>query len=104
VTLAGLSKFAEAQTQAEAAVRADAKSADAHNFLGSLLARRGEPDSALREFLEAARLRPDFGLAHLNAAGILAAKGDTAAARGHLQQAAGDSDPGIRQRARQLLR
>jgi len=57
----------------------------------------------LREFLEAARLRPDFGLAHLNAAGLLAQKGDAAAAESHLRQAARDTDPNIRQRAIQGL-
>ena len=103
VTLAGLNKFDEAQTQAQVAVKADPKSPEAHNFLGSLLARKGESDAALREFLEAIRLRPDFGLAHLNAAGILSAKGNTAGARLQLQQAESDSDPNIRQRAQQLL-
>ncbi|MES1257155.1 MAG: tetratricopeptide repeat protein [Acidobacteriota bacterium] len=104
VTLAGLNRLDEARREAEAAVKADPKSPDAHNFLGTLLARANQPDTALREFLAAADLRPGFGLAHLNAAALLAAKGDAVAARAHLQFAARDSDPRIRQRALQQLR
>ncbi len=104
VTLAGLNRPEEALQQAEAAVKADPKSPDAHNFLGTLLARGNQPDAALREFLAATSLRPDFGLAHLNAAAILASKGDTAAARTHLEQAARDADEKIRQRALRQLR
>jgi len=104
VTLASLNKFPEARAQALAAVKADPKSADAHNFLGTLFAHDLDADAALREFLEAVRLRPAFGLAHLNAAGILAAKGEAVAARQHLREAAKDPDPAIRQRAEQALR
>jgi hypothetical protein len=46
------------------------------------------PEDALREILAALKLRPDFGLAHLKAAAILAAKEDTEGARAHLVQAA----------------
>jgi tetratricopeptide (TPR) repeat protein len=60
-------------------------------------------DEALRQFDAALRLRPNFGLAHLNAAAILAAKGDAAGARAHLLQAARDSDPEIRRRASEKL-
>jgi tetratricopeptide (TPR) repeat protein len=50
-------------------------------------------DEALKEFEEAICLRPDFGRAHLNAAAILAAKGDFIGAQEHLQKAAKDTDP-----------
>lgn len=103
VTLAALGRYSEARLQTEAAVKADVKSADAHNFLGTLMLRDGQREQALREFLEAARLRPGFGLAHLNAAGVLTEKGDGAAAGVHLQQAARDADPGIRERAARLM-
>jgi predicted CXXCH cytochrome family protein len=104
VTLAGLGRFEQAGQQAQAAVKANPNSADAHNFLGTLLQRNNQTEEALREFLEAGRLRPDFGRAHLNAAALLAARGDSAAARSHLQQALRDPDPNVRQRAQQQLR
>jgi predicted CXXCH cytochrome family protein len=104
VILAGFGRFAEARQQADAAVKADAKSADAHNFLGTLLMHENQTEPALREFLEAVRLRPGFGLAHLNAAALLQAKGDNAGARQHLLLAARDEDPRIRQKAQQQLR
>ncbi|HMC61319.1 MAG TPA: tetratricopeptide repeat protein, partial [Candidatus Solibacter sp.] len=99
VTLAGLNRFEEAERQIEAAVKADPNSPDTHNFKGTLLSRKGNRDGALSEFLEAIRLRPDFGLAHLNAARILAAKGDRAAAQQHLRQALQGSDANIRRQA-----
>ncbi|MDQ1472682.1 MAG: hypothetical protein QOJ99_4162 [Bryobacterales bacterium] len=104
VTLASLGRFDDSRLQAQAAVKANPNSADAHNFLGTLLQRNNQIEEALREFLEAVRLRPDFGRAHLNAAALLAAKGDNGAARSHLQQAMRDTDPNVRQRAQQQLR
>jgi Flp pilus assembly protein TadD len=62
------------------------------------------PDDALREIQAALKLRPDFGLAHVNAATILAARGDAAGARAHLLQAAKDPDPKIRRRAEEKLK
>ena len=104
VTLAGLNQWEEAQRQIDGAVRADPKSAEAHNFRGSLLERAGNRVEALSEFLEALRLRPDFGMAHLNAARMLAAKGDAAGAERHLRQAANDDDPSARSKAAAALR
>jgi protein O-mannosyl-transferase len=66
VTLAGLNRFEEAQQQIEAALKADPASPDAHNFRGNLLERQGKYGDALTEFLEAVRLRSDFGRVHLN--------------------------------------
>ncbi len=103
VTLAGLNRFDEAEAQARAAVKADPQSPDAHNFLGTLLARSSQSDTALKEFLEALRLRPDFGLAHLNAADALTLKGDKASARLHLRQAAQDPNPNISRKAQARL-
>lgn len=87
VALAGLGRFEEAKKQIEAAVQADAGSADAHNFRGTLLEREGRAAEALNEFLEAIRLCPTFGRAHLNAARLLDATGDHAAAEEHRRQA-----------------
>jgi tetratricopeptide (TPR) repeat protein len=74
----------------EFAVRRSPNDAGAHvNFAATLTGLR-RPDDALREIEAALKLRPDFGLAHLNAAAILAARGDAAGARAHLLQAAKD--------------
>jgi predicted CXXCH cytochrome family protein len=104
VALASLNRFADAQEHIEAALKADPKSPEAHSFKGILLNRQGLRNEALSQFLEAISLRPDFGLAHLNAAEILAAQGDSAAAVRHLQRAAASGDPSIEQQARDLLR
>jgi predicted CXXCH cytochrome family protein len=103
VALTAMGRLDDAQQQVDAAVAADPKSPDARNFRGTLLDRKGAREEALAEFLEAVKLRPDFGIAHLNAARLLAAKGDVAGARRHLQQASTNPDPGIRQRAAAML-
>jgi predicted CXXCH cytochrome family protein len=104
VTLAGLNQFDEARKQIDAAVKADPKSAEAHNFRGTLLERQSNTTDALKEFLEAARLQPDFGRAQLNAARLLAAKGDKPSAILHLRKAATNSDPNIQRQAAEALR
>lgn len=103
VVLARMNQFEEAQRQIDEAVRLDFKSPEAHNFRGTLCQRAGHHDEALKEFLAAIQLRPDFGLAHLNAGLILVAKGNTSAAAPHLRRAANNTDPGIRQRAKAAL-
>jgi len=45
------------------------------------------------------RLNPGFALAHLDAARVLAGKGERAAAIEHLRQAANSDDPNIRRQA-----
>jgi hypothetical protein len=50
------------------------------------------------------RLRPDFGIAHLNAARMRAAKGDVPSEERHLRQAASSPDPNIRSKAAAALR
>ena len=105
VTLAALNRLDEAQQQIEAALKVDPLSADAHNFRGTLLERKGRSGEALAEFLEAVRLRPSFGRAHLSAARLLAGKGDRASAESHLRQAAKSADPNVqRQAAAELQR
>ena len=103
MTLARLNQFEEAQRQIDAAVKADPRSPEAHNFKGTLLERNGTHGAALNEFLAAIQLRPDFALAHLNAGLILAAKGESAAAQQHLRQAANSTDPNIRRQAEAAL-
>jgi Flp pilus assembly protein TadD len=62
--------------------------ADLRVNYSATLTEMNRPEDALREILAALKLRPDFGLAHLKAAAILAAKEDTEGARAHLVQAA----------------
>ena len=104
VTLAALNRFDDARQQIEVAVRLDPKSADAHNFRGTLRERSGDRAGALADFLEAARLRPDFGLAQLNAARILAGNGDIAGARAHLVEVVKGPESGMRSRAEAMLK
>jgi Flp pilus assembly protein TadD len=104
VTLARLNQFEDAQQQIEAAVNANRKPPEAHNFRGSLLERKGSHAEALSEFLTANRLRPDFALAHPNAGLILVAKHESAAAQQHLQHASKSSDPNIQRQAATALR
>ena len=104
VTLAGMNRFEDAHVQIGAALKDDPKSPEAHNFRGTLLEHAGKGAEALEEFLEAIRLEPGFGRAHLNAARILAARGDTGAAVGHLRKAAASDDPNVRNEAAAALR
>ena len=103
VVLARLNLFVEARQQIDAALDLDPKSAEAHNFRGSLLERAGETKQALAEFLDAIGIRPEYPLAHLNTGRMLAQTGNSAAARLHLQQAALSRDLTVRQQAAGLL-
>ena len=76
---------------------------DARVNYAATLSALNRPDDALRQIEAALKLRPDFGLAHLTAAAILAARGDAAGARAHLTQAAKDKDPEIRRKAEEKL-
>jgi len=102
--LAARGNLPEAAWYFERAVRRAPKDADVRVNFAATLSALDRPDEALREIQAALKLRPDFGLAHLNAAEILAARGDAAAAKAHLLQAAKDPDPEIRHRAQEKLR
>jgi Tfp pilus assembly protein PilF len=102
--LAASGNVAEAAWYFERAVRRDPNDADTRvNYAATLTALK-RPDEALREYEAALKLRPDFGLAHLSMADLLAARGDRAGARAHLLRAAQDRDPEIRRRAEQKMR
>ena len=96
-------RFDEARAQMQAAVRANPNFAEAHEVLGRLYERQGQTDDALHEYEAAVRIRPDMSQAQLDLGAVLAKKGDIAAAAEHLRQAAGASDPTLRQMALQLL-
>jgi tetratricopeptide (TPR) repeat protein len=102
--LAARGNLAEAAWYFERAVRRAPKDADVRVNFAATLTGLHRPDDAFRQIQTALKLRPDFGLAHLNAAEILAARGDAAAAKAHLLEAAKDPDPDIRHRAQEKLR
>jgi Flp pilus assembly protein TadD len=103
VVLAGLDRRPDALVQINAAVKADPKSAEAHNFRGVLLEQSGDRE-ALAEYLEAARLEPGFTRAHWNSARLLLAAGNRAEALPHLRAAAAGSDPSVARQAADALR
>jgi len=97
--LAARGNLPEAAWYFEHAVRRAPNDPDTRVNYAATLKALNRPDDALQQIEAALKLKPHFGLAHLNAAEILAAKGDTAAARAHLLHAAKDPDPEIRRRA-----
>ena len=101
--LASSGRFPEAEIQVSAAVAIAPDLAEAHEMLGNLLARRGLWTRAQICYRDALRAKPQFGRAHLGLGTALAATGDIAGARAQLQLAAGDSGPGVRQEAAELL-
>ena len=102
VTLAGLDRLPDARRQIDAALKADPKSREANNFLGTLLENTGPRDEALNEFLRAAQLRPDFGLAHWNVTRVLWQRA-MRPRRDYNSRGHGSADPGIRARALRAL-
>jgi tetratricopeptide (TPR) repeat protein len=103
LTLVQLNRFEASQTQAEAAVSADPNLAEAHELLGGLLSRKGEPNLALAEFESAVRLKPGFSRAQLDLGVTLAMLGDIAKAIPHLREAARGQDPRVAGQARSAL-
>jgi tetratricopeptide (TPR) repeat protein len=102
--LAARGNLPEAAWYFERAVRRSPNDADVRVNYAATLTGLNRPDDALREITAALGLRPNLGLAHLNAAAILAARGDAAGARAHLLQAAKDPDPEISRRAQERLK
>jgi predicted CXXCH cytochrome family protein len=97
-------RFDDAQHQLEESVRLDPNLVDAHLTLGDMLMAKGEAQAALPQYRETLRLQPESGRAHLALASALVATGDRAAAIPHLEKAATDSDPAIREEAARALR
>jgi Flp pilus assembly protein TadD len=69
------------------AVAIDPNDAQAHNNLGSLLARRGQFDAAAIQFERALQIKPDYAEAHNNIGSILARGEQFDAAVVHFQRA-----------------
>lgn len=103
--LAGAGRFAEAEAQLKAAVSATPGFAEAGAMLGDLYTRRRAWREAIERYRAALAADARLGRARLGLAIALAASGDFAAARPHLEQtAANDADPRIRQEAAEVLR
>jgi tetratricopeptide (TPR) repeat protein len=104
LTLAQMERFDDSQKQAEAAIKADARQAEAHELLGGLLSRKSDMDGALHEYQEAVRLKPAFSRAQLDLAAALVATGHTNEALAPLREAAKSADPRIADTATRALR
>ena len=103
LALVRANRFDEAQESVEAALRADANMAGAHELRGGLLARIGQLPEAADEYRQALKLQPDFSKAHLDLATVLAAQGDIPGAVQHLRDAAKGSDTAVAQAAARAL-
>jgi hypothetical protein len=68
------------------------------------LERKGQMDAALHDYSEAVRVRRELSHAQLDLDGILANKGDKAAAAEHRRLASKSSDPSLRHLAQRLLK
>jgi predicted CXXCH cytochrome family protein len=102
--LASQGHFGEAERQLEEAVKLAPDFADVLAILGDLYARRGAWPQAIGRYREALRSKPQLGRAHLGLGTALAENHDLAGAREHLNVAAQDADPGVRQEAQEILR
>jgi tetratricopeptide (TPR) repeat protein len=103
LALVRLNRFDEAQESVEAALRADANLALAHQLRGGLLARKQQLAEAAREYRQVLELSPGFSRAHLDLATVLAAQGDMPGAVEQLREAAKGNDAAVAQTAAQAL-
>jgi Tfp pilus assembly protein PilF len=97
--LAGAGRFPEAEAQLKAAPNLP----EANAVLGDIYARRREWRLAIASYQTALSKQPQLGPARLGLGIALAASGDVPGARPHLQQAAADPNPQVRQTAGEAL-
>ena len=103
LALARLDRFDEARRHAEAALRADANLAEAHELLGGLAETGKHLPDAAQHYQRALELRPGASRLQLRLGKVLAAQGKLSEAAGHLRAAAQGSDPSIAAQAAQAL-
>jgi tetratricopeptide (TPR) repeat protein len=84
------------------ATEIDPSLADAHYYLGSMLAQSRDNAEAERQFRRAIELNPDYYEAHFALGQILAARGDIQEARSHFAAAARSPDPQLRNAASRM--
>jgi predicted CXXCH cytochrome family protein len=104
LALARADRFAEAQNQAEDALRKDSGLAEAYELLGGLHARKNELPEAAREYTAALSLKPDLARIHLRLGAVLAAEGNADRAAAHYREAANGNDAAVARQATQALR
>ena len=71
----------------ESSLTTNPDSAEAHNTLGSIYVRKGDPESARGEFEEAIRLKADYAWAHYNLGLVYRVLREPEAARTEFQKA-----------------
>jgi tetratricopeptide (TPR) repeat protein len=99
ITLARLNRLPEARLRLERSLAADPNQPASHELLGRFLEAAGKPAEAVTHYQQAIRLKPDFGLAHLNLGAVFGRQGNRAAAAAEFRLALADPDPQIRQTA-----
>ncbi len=77
---ANLGQLSEALACCERAIGADKLNPALHYLRGTILAERGEPEEAAREFRRATYLAPDFVMAHLGLGHLARGRGNAAGA------------------------
>jgi predicted CXXCH cytochrome family protein len=103
LALSRVHRLYDAQVQLEAILLADPGSAEAHEFLGTLLVAQGQPQLAIEQFREAIRIEPGFSRAVLDLGRALANSGDVTAALPYIRRAAQSTEVSIRNEAANLL-
>jgi tetratricopeptide (TPR) repeat protein len=97
-------RLSDAQAEVEAILTVQPGSAEAHEFLGTLLAAQDQPKAAVEQFREALRIAPEFSRAALDLGASLIRSGDIAAGIPYLHKAARSEDEATREEALKLLR
>ncbi len=103
LALSRVHRFKDAQVQLEAILVDNPGSAEAHEFLGTLLVAQGQPQPGILQFREAIRIEPEFSRAVLDLGTALANSGDVTAALPYIRKAAQSTDVSIREEAVNLL-
>ena len=101
--LAARGQFEQAEPEMRRAVALGPGLAQPREMLGNLYARTKRWALAREQYGEALRIDPRFGRAHLGMAMVMGSMGDFAAAKRHLQEAAGSGDAAVAADARDLL-
>lgn len=103
LALARAARFEDAQKQAEAAIRADDRLAEAHELLGGLFETIGRAQQAVEEYRRAVTLKPDLSRTQLRLGNMLQGQGDREGAAERFREAAKSSDTAIAQQAQRAL-
>jgi tetratricopeptide (TPR) repeat protein len=97
-------RYDDAQKNAEAAVAADGAPMEAHELLGGLYLRKGDPAQAIGEYRAALAASPDLPRLHLRLGVALAAHGEREEAASQLRAAVNGSNAETARQAAAALR